>query len=144
MWKYGTSKIVGIDQIPKGAIGFIYRIVDQSGKEYVGQKQFYTKRKKHFGKKKLAEITDKRVKTYEHIVKESNWLDYTGSNKELNENIKSGTTYTKQILEFCFNKKQLSYFEMKHMILRGVIEPGNNSYNGNILGKYYPKDLVND
>lgn len=142
MWKYGASRITSIEDVPEGAIGFIYRIVDQDGKEYIGQKTLLSKRKKKFGKKKLAELTDKRLKTYELIIKESNWLTYTGSNKELNENIKDGTKISKEILKFCFAKKQMSYYEIKYMMIHGVIEPGNNSYNGNILGRYYPKDLI--
>ena len=130
--------------MPEGAIGFIYRIFDENGKEYIGQKSLFSKRKKKFGKKKIAEITDKRKKKYEYIIKESNWLSYTGSNKELNEKIEDGLKYTKHILQFCFNKKQLTYFETKFLMLYGTIEPGNNSYNGNIQGRFYPKDLLND
>jgi hypothetical protein len=143
MWIYSFYNINNIDDIPENAIGFVYRIVDETGREYIGQKSLYTKRKKNFGKRKVAEITDKRKKTYEYVVKESDWLTYTGSNKELNENIKSGLKYRKEILKFCFNKKQLMYYETKYLMIYGSIEPGNNSYNGNILGKFYPKDLIN-
>lgn len=143
-WIFGHQDIREVDQMPEGAIGFIYRIIDENGKEYIGQKSLFSKRKKKFGKKKLAEITDKRKKKYEYIIKESNWLTYTGSNKELNGNIEDGLKYTKHILQFCFNKKQLTYFETKFLMLYGTIEPGNNSYNGNIQGKFYPKDLIND
>lgn len=143
-WIFGHQDIRSIDQIPEGAIGFIYRIVDENGREYIGQKSLFSKRKKHFGKKKLAEVTDKRRKTYEYVIKESDWLSYTGSNKELNANIKDGLKYTKHILQFCFNKKQLTYYETKFLMLYGCIEPGNKSYNENIQGRFYPKDLIND
>lgn len=143
-WIFGTENITDISQVPEGAIGFIYRIVDENGKEYIGQKSLYTRRKRHFGKKEKAKITDKRKKTYEYVVKESNWLKYTGSNKELNENIKNGMDYSKTIMKFCFSKKQLSYYETKYLMLFEVIEPHSNSYNGNVLGKYYRKDLLND
>lgn len=143
-WIFGTQDIADISQVPKSAIGFIYIITDSDGKVYIGQKSLFSKRKKHFGKKQIAEITDKRKKTYEYVVKESDWLTYTGSNKELNEEIKKGKRYRKEILRYCFNKKQLSYYETKYLMMYGVIEPGNNSYNGNILGKFYPKDLIND
>ena len=143
-WIFGHQDIRDVNQMPEGAIGFIYRIFDENGKEYIGQKSLFSKRKKKFGKKKIAEITDKRKKKYEYIIKESNWLSYTGSNKELNEKIEDGLKYTKHILQFCFNKKQLTYFETKFLMLYGTIEPGNNSYNGNIQGRFYPKDLLND
>lgn len=136
--------IKNINDIPKEAVGFIYRIIDENGRQYIGQKSLYTKRKKHFGKRKLSEIQDKRKKTYEYVIKESNWLSYTGSNKELNENIKKGLQYTKQILKYCFSKKQLNYYETKYLMIFGVIEPGNNSYNANVQGKFYRKDLENN
>lgn len=140
-WRYKAAEIDDISQVPEGAIGFIYRIVDENGKDYVGQKQLYTRRKRKFGKKEIAAITDKRKKHFEYVVKESDWITYTGSNKDLNGNIKKGLGYTKSIIQFVSSKKQLSYYEVKEMMVRGVIEPGNNSYNGNISGKYYERDL---
>jgi len=142
MWIFENKPVNSIDDIDPKAIGFIYIIVDEDGREYVGQKSLYSKRKRKFGKREAAAITDKRKKTYEYIVKESDWLTYTGSNKELNEKIKEGIKFTKHILELCYNKKQLSYYETKYLMIRESIEPGNMSYNGNILGKFYPKDLL--
>jgi hypothetical protein len=136
--------IKNINDIPKEAVGFIYRIIDENGRQYIGQKSLYTKRKKHFGKRELSKIKDKRKKTYKYVIKESNWLSYTGSNKELNENINNGLKYTKQILKYCFSKKQLNYYETKYLMIFGVIEPGNASYNANVQGKFYPKDLLNE
>lgn len=142
MWDFNNNIVRSIEDLDPKAIGFIYCIVDENGKEYVGQKSLYSKRKRKFGKKEAAAVTDKRKKTYEYVVKESDWMSYTGSNKELNEKIKDGISYKKYILRLCYNKKQLSYYETKHLMVRGSIEPGNNSYNGNILGKFYPKDLL--
>lgn len=142
MWDFNNNIVRSIKDLDPKAIGFIYCIVDENGKEYVGQKSLYSKRKRKFGKKEAAAVTDKRKKTYEYVVKESDWMSYTGSNKELNEKIKDGISYKKYILRLCYNKKQLSYYETKYLMVRGSIEPGNNSYNGNILGKFYPKDLL--
>jgi len=56
--------------IPEGAVGFIYKMrFTRDGKEYlyIGKKNFYSNRKKNFGKKALAKVTDKRKKKYEVI-----------------------------------------------------------------------------
>ena len=54
------------DMIPEGAVGFVYLMNYKSsdGKfySYIGKKNFYSKRKKKFGKKALAAMTDKRAK----------------------------------------------------------------------------------
>ena len=120
--------------------GFIYLIILETGEKYVGKKNFYSKRKKHFGKKRLAQVKDKRLKTYEYVVKESNWKSYTGSNKYLNEKIKSGVSYTKEILEIAKCKTSLTYLEVKELFKKDVLN--DLSYlNDNILGKFYRKNL---
>jgi hypothetical protein len=139
-WLYKNKQIDDISQVPEGAMGFIYKITDSNGRAYIGRKEMFSKRKKHFGKKKLAEITDKRKRTWEYVIKESNWLTYTGSNKELNENIKKGLVVTKEILIFANTKKQLTYYESKMLFCNEVIE-SDNFYNDNILGKFYRRDL---
>lgn len=68
MWKYKGKEISSAKQFPKGAVGFIYMMTLSDGKQYIGRKSLYTKRKKMFGKKELSQITDKRLKKYEVIV----------------------------------------------------------------------------
>jgi len=145
-WTYKGTEITEVTQFPEGVIGFVYQIIDHTNnKNYIGRKAIYSTRKKHFGKRKLAEITDKRIKTYEMITKiMPKWQSYTGSCKPLNEQIDAGVRYTKQILTFCYSKQEMSYYELKHQLAKGVIEPGNSSYNENIAGKFYPKLFVND
>ena len=73
-WLY-EGKEFDNDMIPKDAIGFVYEmqaIIDGKHVKYIGKKNFYSKRKKKFGKKALAAITDKRTKKYEVVTK----LDY--------------------------------------------------------------------
>ena len=81
-------------------------------------------------------MKDKRKKTYEYVVKESNWLDYTGSNKDLNEDIKKGHKIKKEILIFVKTKKQLTYYEVKEQFKNSVLE-SDDWYNGNILKRFY-------
>ena len=89
MWKFNGEEILDISQFPKDSYGFIYMIKCE-GMYYVGQKRLRTKRKRKFGKKEIAKMTDKRKKTWEYVVKESNWRTYTGSNKMLNNLIGGG------------------------------------------------------
>lgn len=145
-WVYKKTRITDISQVPEGVIGFVYRITDLTNKKsYIGKKSLFSTRKKHFGKKQKAEITDKRKKLYEMVTTVMpKWIEYTGSCKPLNEAISSGVNFNKEIIQYCKSKQELSYFELKHQMIEGVIEPGNNSYNENILGKYYPKLFIND
>jgi len=55
--------------------------------------------------------------------------------KEIGEDI-----YERNILHFCFSKKQLTYYEINYQIKYNVLEV--DSYNDNILGKFYRKDLI--
>lgn len=142
-WIYQGVEITSYEQFPKGAIGFIYHIVASNplGKrEYIGRKQALSYRKKKFGKKKIAAMKDKRLKTYEIVIKENDWKTYTGSNKELNEFIKNGGKITKYITRFCTTKSQLTYYENKELYCQGVLE-NDHFYNENIGGKVYRKSL---
>lgn len=141
MWVYKGEEITSIEQVPEGAYGFVYHIVTDEGREYIGRKNLFTKRKRKFGKKEIAAMTDKRLKTYEYVNKESNWLTYTSSNIELNEDIKNGTEITKYIVDFAFEKKQLSYLEEKSLWCNGVLEHGDKYYNSNISGRYFKGKL---
>ena len=112
--------------------GFIYEIHYTNGKKYLGKRQIWSVTKKHFGKKKLALITDKRLKTYEIITKESKWREYEGSSKLT----KGLEIKSKTILEFCKDSKNLTYCEIKHLIRRDVLV--DDTYlNDCISGHYY-------
>lgn len=127
-----------VTKLPDNCFGFVYLIENiTNGKKYIGKKQAFSLRKKKFGKRKLAEINDKRLKKYEMIRSESNWQHYTGSNKELNEDIKNGAEISKTILEYAYSKAHLTYLEIKYQFMHGVIE-SDNWYNSNISGRYYP------
>jgi hypothetical protein len=122
--------------------GFVYRITvadsddlpaDMRGKIYIGKKQFQYKRKRVLSKKKRKE-TGKRV---ERSLVDSKWLSYYGSNKQLISDVAQfGEKYFKrEILHLCFNKAQLSYYEVKEQIAHDVLSC--NSYNGWISCKIF-------
>ena len=83
MWKFKGKEITSSKQLPEGAIGFIYIMNLSDGKQYIGRKSLYSKRKKPLGKKALTLITDKRLKKYEVVIKESDWASYNSSNKSI-------------------------------------------------------------
>lgn len=118
------------------AFGFIYEICNTVlNKKYIGKKQCFMK------------IKRKPLKGYKRnrITKaESTWKAYTGSSKELNEDIakygKDKFTFT--ILEWCNSKFELGYKEIKRQILQDVLLK-EEYYNGIIncrLGKV-PKNF---
>lgn len=120
---------------PKEAFGFIYRITNTVlNKAYIGKKQCVSKVKlKPLKGKKRKRVTKK----------ESDWKVYTGSSKELNEDIiKYGIeSFTFEILEWCNSKFELGYKEIKLQLQEDVLLK-ESYYNGIIncrLGKV-PKD----
>jgi hypothetical protein len=126
------------DMIPENAVGFVYvmeMLKDGKMYGYIGKKNFYSKRKKKFGKKALAAITDKRAKKYEVITK-LDYHNYFSSNKELKQAYKDGLHINRVILKICFSKAELTYQETKAQFQHEVLEK-DNYLNGNILGRFY-------
>lgn len=142
IWTYKGKPVHSIDDMPKDVVGFVYRIVNvKSGKFYIGKKSVISRRKTRIGKREKAKT--KTRKTFKIKIKESDWKVYTGSSKELNADIKKlgEKAFDKQIVEYCFNKKYLNFAEFSHQIKEDVLKV--DSYNGNILGRFYRKDMEN-
>lgn len=143
MWTYKGKEITSIDQVPKDAFGFVYQITHlPTGQMYIGRKNFVSKTNRKITKKELSEHTGKgRKPSKVKVVKESNWLDYRGSSKEFLELTKGclDSNLKKEIMCFCPNSKSLSYQEVKHQFLLGVLE-NIQFVNSNIGGKFYRKD----
>ena len=104
-------------------------------------------------KRQIAEggpvtITDKRMKRYEMVTKESNWVDYRSSNKIVSgwfdkdgrPNPTSNDRLELKILKFCSNKKSLTYYELQEQFSHNVLAD-ELSLNDNLLGKFFRKDL---
>ena len=103
--------------------GFIYVIKNNIiNKQYIGKKQCVSKvKRKPLSGKKRNRISQK----------ESDWKTYTGSSKELNDDIvKYGkSNFSFQILEWCGSKWELGYKEIKKQIEMDVIL-SERFYNG--------------
>jgi len=114
--------------------GFVYRITNiQTGKQYIGRKYFYQKRKPRGGKRR--------------VTSESNWKSYYGSSDELKQDIKRDVkgNFRREILSVHPTAGRVNYEETKQLFTRGVLteslEDGTPAYyNSNILGRYYRKD----
>ena len=113
-------------------IGFVYIITNLStGRKYIGKKFFQSSKTKVVkGKKKKTRVS-------------SDWLTYWGSNKELIQDVKElGPEYFEcLILRLCTTKKQLTYFEVHHQCISDCLL-GANSYNDNILAKFFRRDFI--
>lgn len=144
-WLYNGEEITDISQLGEGAIGFIYKITSVIGKQkfYIGKKSLLSTRNIPLGKKALAERTDKRLSKKKKVVKESDWKTYCGSESTLKEDIINyGDEYFhREILHICDSKKSLTYQEIRYQILNQCLESGN-SYNSNIIGKFFRSDAL--
>jgi len=131
---------------PEKYYGFVYKIINNvTGKFYIGKKVYWYNKKKKLTKKQLAEQTGPGRKSIHEIVRsESDWKTYWGSNKELLADVKQHgeENFECWILKQCHTKKQLTYWEMHFQCKEEVLLAKNKSYNDNILGKFFTKDLV--
>jgi len=145
-WLYENEEITSIEQFPKNCHGFVYKITNlENGKIYVGRKILLNTLNKKLTKKELTEqVGPGRKPTKKKVIKESNWISYWGSNKPLLEDIKQlgKDKFKREIIKLTFSKKQLTYYELHYQCIFEVLM--KDSYNSNILGKFYPKDLIED
>jgi hypothetical protein len=145
-WVYRTAYgIMTDDVIPEGAVGFVYKmtaVINGEPKSYIGKKNFYSIRKKKFGKKALEQMKDKRVIKYT-IEKKTNYQNYYSSNEVLKKAKADGVEITREILKVCYSNIELTYQEAKYMFLLNVLED-EHYLNNNILGKFYKGKIKKD
>jgi hypothetical protein len=137
-------RMESLEDFPENCIGFVYLIRNNiNNKIYIGKKSLYSNTNKKLTKKELAEQTGPgRKPTKKLVTKESNWKVYMGSSKELLADIKEfgENNFYREILQLCYSKKQLTFYEINYQMKHDVLEV--DSYNDNILGKFYRKDLI--
>lgn len=149
-WIYDGNQVSSVDDMPEGVYGFIYEVTHlPSGRKYLGRKQVTFTRKKKIGKRESKQIKEQKKLNgeravspkYKYVTKESDWKDYYGSSDEVKELIKEGSTddFKREILEYAFHKKQLSYKETSLLFTRKVLET-DEYINSNIQGKWFRKD----
>ena len=114
--------------------GFVYRITNkESGKQYIGRKYFWQKRKPRGAKRR--------------VTSESDWKKYYGSCPELKQDIKlyGKESFSREILSLHTTKGRVNYEETRQLFLHDVLTKTLTDgtpafYNSNILGRYYRKD----
>jgi len=135
-----------IEDFPQNSFGFIYRITNRvTGKFYIGKKSLYHNIKKKLTKKELTEQSGPGRKAItKKIHKESDWLTYWGSNKEILAEIKASgnLAFQRDIIKIVNTKKELTYWELHYQCQYNVLLV--NSYNDNILGKFFKKDFASN
>jgi hypothetical protein len=127
--------------------GYIYMttILD-TGRKYIGKKNFFHNTNVKLGKKELANLPVSRGKkpSKKKVTKESDWKTYYGSAAEIKDSVKqySKERIIRTLIRLCKTKKELTYYECKYLFDYNVLEPNSGFINDNILGKFYSKDLV--
>ena len=114
--------------------GFVYHIhCNQTGRDYIGRKYFWSFRKPK-GK-------SRRVKS------ESDWKCYYGSCPELKEDVEKygRENFTRTILSLHKTKGKTNFEETRqlffHNVLTEALDDGRpRYYNSNILNRYFRKD----
>lgn len=142
VWYYNGTVIRCADDLPghRELMGFCYKITNlKTGAIYIGKKHFFSSLRKKLGKKEVS--TDRRKKTYRVVVKESDWMNYWGSNLELKEDIRQQgiALFKREILALARSKKYLGYLEAKYQFQYDVLS--GKTYNRNILGRFFSTDI---
>ena len=136
-WKYkGRKYKLPEDATPNDLYGFVYCITNRAtNKKYIG--------KKFFWKAKTLPITKTR-KRRKKLKVESDWRDYWGSNKHLQEDVeKCGQDmFYREILHLCKTKGECAYMETKEQFDREVLL-NENYYNGIINCRIGSKSVKN-
>ena len=131
-WIHGGSPFLSEDI--NGMYGFVYVIANiRSGKQYIGRKYFWQKRKPKGGKRR--------------VTSESDWKRYYGSCPELKDDIKEfgKENFSRTILSLHGTPGRVNYEETRQLFLHDVLTKALTDgtpayYNSNILGRYYRKD----
>ena len=120
-WTYKDSNFTENDVGDN--LGFVYLITNNTNnKKYIGKKLF------HFSKIRQIKGKKKRFKV------PSDWMNYSGSNDELQKEVKSigEDNFKREILHLCKSKGECSYLEAREQFDRRVME-SDDYYNSWIM-----------
>lgn len=117
MWLHNEEPVEGVD-FDKYK-GFVYLITNLlSGKKYIGKKLLLHKKTRQVkGKKK-------------RYLAESDWREYWGSNKVLQQDVKTHgeENFKRTILKWCGSKGETNYWEAYYQFINHVLL-SDNFYN---------------
>ena len=122
--------------------GYIYITAHlETGRQYIGKKNFFHTQNKKLGKKESAALPTARGRkpTKKTIVKESDWKTYYGSSDEIKKIPKD--QLKRYLVRLCTSSKELTYYETKYQFTYGVLED-TKWINDNIQGRFFRKDLI--
>ena len=134
-WTYQGSTFTSNDI--NSFFGYVYRITNiQNGRQYIGRKYFYQKRKPKGGKRR--------------VTSESDWKRYYGSSAELKSDVKQfgKEIFRREIISLHKTIGRVNYEETRQLFLNNVLTEADTDgtpkyYNSNILGRYMRKDYFN-
>jgi hypothetical protein len=128
MWTFENSIV---EKLPEDCVGFVYLIVNKANsRKYIGKKLA------KFSKTSTKTVTLKNGTKKKKKIKskiDSDWLEYYGSNIELNKDVETlgVDSFTREILFYCKSKAECSYVEAREQFSRKVLE-SDEYYNGQI------------
>jgi hypothetical protein len=129
-WKLNSEPVTP-EQI-EGYYGFVYQITDNvNRKKYIGRK--------YFTKAGYKTVKGKRKK----IRKDSDWMDYWGSNTKLKEQVElhGKDRFDREILRLCKTRSETNYYELCFQIHCQVLL-SDEWYNEWITAKISRKHLT--
>ena len=144
-WKY-KDKVLP-NKTPS-SFGFVYQITFEDDSLYIGKKQMFAlttivakkDESKRDGHQYFAnKIKNHKIVKHEVIKKENSWRSYSGSSKST----KHLKIKKKEVLEFCVDKLNLTYCEIKWMfaldVLRSKLYHNDNIFNRFFLWQYHTR-----
>lgn len=97
----------------EGSFGFVYLITNiMTKRKYVGKKLFTA------AARKMVKGKSKKIR------KSSNWKNYWGSSKDVQEDVKhmGEKCFTREILRLCKSRSECTYYETVEIIERKALE----------------------
>jgi hypothetical protein len=131
MWFYKNKEFTQDDI--GDAFGFIYIITNSiTNRKYIGKK-FFSKAGRKQTKGKIKKV---RVK--------SDWESYYGSNKELQEEVKTlgAENFHREIIHLCYSKSECSYRETEEIFKRGALLT-DSYYNSWVTCRIHKAHVIN-
>lgn len=132
MWLYNNEPF---EVTPEDYQGFVYKITElDTGKKYIGKKFFWSP--------KTLPVTKTRKRRVKTKV-ESDWKEYYGSSKEVQDRVKQNgeSNYKREILRLCKTKGDCSYWELYEQMVNHVLL-SEDYYNEFVGAKIHSKHVT--